>query len=124
MVNCLLTLEVHGSASGESMKYMVIQFAFGNYQSIQHQPFFLIILQRSLTRNRGGGIGAAESLQKHLIAHTRAPIDAYQLYAVPGVSAGVPNSASQSPKVNQFGIQKYTKVFGNVDDQGGKNNWR
>lgn len=43
---------------------------------------------------------------------------------VPGVSAGVPNSASQSPKVNQFGIQKYTKVFGNVDDQGGKNNWR
>lgn len=81
MVNCLLTLEVHGSASGESMKYMVIQFAFGNYQSIQHQPFFLIILQRSLTRNRGGGIGAAESLQKHLIAHTRAPIDAYQLYA-------------------------------------------
>lgn len=125
MVNCLLTLEVHGSASGESMKYIwLFSLLLVIINLYSTSTFFLIILQRSLTRNRGGGIGAAESLQKHLNAHTRAPIDAYQLYAVPGVSAGVPNSASQSPKVNQFGIQKYTKVFGNVDDQGGKNNWR
>lgn len=123
MVNCLLTLEVHGSASGESMKYIwLFSLLLVIINLYSTSTFFLIILQRSLTRNRGGGIGAAESLQKHLNAHTRAPIDAYQLYA--GVSAGVPNSASQSPKVNQFGIQKYTKVFGNVDDQGGKNNWR
>ncbi|KQK23831.1 epidermal growth factor receptor substrate 15 [Brachypodium distachyon] len=40
---------------------------------------------------------------------------------VPGVSAGVSNSTSQWPKVNQSDIQKYTKVFGDVDrDRDGK----
>ncbi|XP_006651005.1 epidermal growth factor receptor substrate 15-like [Oryza brachyantha] len=40
---------------------------------------------------------------------------------VPGVSAGVSNSASQWPKVTQSDIQKYTKVFGDVDrDRDGK----
>jgi hypothetical protein len=39
----------------------------------------------------------------------------------PGVSAGVSNSTSQWPKVNQSDIQKYTKVFGDVDkDRDGK----
>lgn len=82
MVNCLLTLEVHGSASGESMKYIwLFSLLLVIINLYSTSTFFLIILQRSLTRNRGGGIGAAESLQKHLNAHTRAPIDAYQLYA-------------------------------------------
>ncbi|KAL5209869.1 hypothetical protein ABZP36_005492 [Zizania latifolia] len=40
---------------------------------------------------------------------------------VPGVSSGVSNSASQWPKVTQSDIQKYTKVFGDVDrDRDGK----
>ncbi|VAI24655.1 unnamed protein product [Triticum turgidum subsp. durum] len=39
----------------------------------------------------------------------------------PGVSAGVSNSTSQWPKVNQSDIQKYTKVFRDVDrDRDGK----
>jgi hypothetical protein len=39
----------------------------------------------------------------------------------PGVSAGASNSTSQWPKVNQSDIQKYTKVFGDVDkDRDGK----
>ncbi|VAI10207.1 unnamed protein product [Triticum turgidum subsp. durum] len=39
----------------------------------------------------------------------------------PGVSAGVSNSTSQWPKVTQSDIQKYTKVFGDVDrDRDGK----
>ncbi|KAF7062149.1 hypothetical protein CFC21_068784 [Triticum aestivum] len=39
----------------------------------------------------------------------------------PGVSAGVSNSSSQWPKVNQSDIQKYTKVFRDVDrDRDGK----
>ncbi|KAL6648861.1 hypothetical protein ACP70R_013085 [Stipagrostis hirtigluma subsp. patula] len=39
----------------------------------------------------------------------------------PGVSAGVSNSASQWPKVTQSDIQKYMKVFGDVDrDRDGK----
>lgn len=38
-----------------------------------------------------------------------------------GFSAGVSNSTSQWPKVNQSDIQKYTKVFGDVDkDRDGK----
>ncbi|KAG8073311.1 hypothetical protein GUJ93_ZPchr0006g41105 [Zizania palustris] len=40
---------------------------------------------------------------------------------VPGVSSGVSNSTSQWPKVTQSDIQKYTKVFGDVDrDRDGK----
>uniref|UniRef100_A0A0D9VP42 EF-hand domain-containing protein n=1 Tax=Leersia perrieri TaxID=77586 RepID=A0A0D9VP42_9ORYZ len=40
---------------------------------------------------------------------------------MPGVSAGVSSSASQWPKVTQSDIQKYTKVFGDVDrDRDGK----
>uniref|UniRef100_A0A453J1V3 EF-hand domain-containing protein n=1 Tax=Aegilops tauschii subsp. strangulata TaxID=200361 RepID=A0A453J1V3_AEGTS len=39
----------------------------------------------------------------------------------PGVSASVSNSTSQWPKVTQSDIQKYTKVFGDVDrDRDGK----
>ncbi|KAL6645273.1 hypothetical protein ACP70R_016881 [Stipagrostis hirtigluma subsp. patula] len=39
----------------------------------------------------------------------------------PGISAGVSNSASQWPKVTQSDIQKYMKVFGDVDrDRDGK----
>ena len=41
--------------------------------------------------------------------------------AAPVVSAGVSNSASQWPKISQSDIQKYMKVFGDVDrDRDGK----
>jgi hypothetical protein len=41
--------------------------------------------------------------------------------AAPVVSAGISNSASQWPKISQSDIQKYMKVFGDVDrDRDGK----
>uniref|UniRef100_A0A0D3FDD5 Uncharacterized protein n=1 Tax=Oryza barthii TaxID=65489 RepID=A0A0D3FDD5_9ORYZ len=60
--------------------------------------------------------GGSQPQQTHSITKPSVPAP-----TVSGVSAGVSNSASQWPKVTQSDIQKYTKVFGDVDrDRDGK----
>ncbi|KAG2543779.1 hypothetical protein PVAP13_9NG758600 [Panicum virgatum] len=73
---------------------------------------------------RGGfGLGLPGTMSGMAAGQQTQPITKPNLPApaAPVVSAGVSNSASQWPKISQSDIQKYMKVFGDVDrDRDGK----